>query len=369
MLTGDFSFLLFFSFAGVCSASAQDENGVAPTQCTNRYVAPILPQVTQDGQEMDSVDHDGRRNIKNPLTSESDLQDTNHALHVSSDEDRAPLPAGPHPEHEVETNVPNQSANSYVTAPVEPAQNEQGMDGIVQRGNSNVNTPIVEPAQSANVPPTGEGNAHLEQDDQERTADEDHTLSANTGETTTNNQLGDGVGDGSAQPQTHDGVRPTLDEEKHVVQALKARSVRRHQSLPDNTLSMSWPRSGGRFLFDEEQQGKPRRGSRSSDDDPGVQRRSKPPPSPLAHTSLKSSISAIKKRRTSTASISSKRQSQAEDGAGQVLLELPKTPKSSSHTSRRPSKSENDEETHLLEQSSVDEENLTISDGHTSDDS
>lgn len=334
--------------------------------------APILPPVTlaQDGQEMDNVGHLANPYVAVPPTCESDLQDTNHALHVSSDEDRTPPPGGPHPEHEVETIVPNQSANSYVTAPVEVARSEQGMDGVVQCGNSNVNTPIVVPAQSANVPPTGEGNAHPEQDDQERTADEDHTLSANTGETTTNNQLGDGVGDGSAQPQTHDGVRPTLDEEKHTlsahsVQALKV-SVRRHQSLPDNTLSMSWPRSGGRFLFGEEQQGKPRRGSRSSDDDPGVQRSRKPPPSPLAHTSLKSSRSGIKKRRISIASISSKKQSQAEDGAGQVLLE---TPKSSSHTPRRQSKSENDEETHLLEQSSVDEEHPTIDDEHTSDDS
>lgn len=331
--------MLFFSFAGVCSASAQDE--VAPSQRTNLSVAPILPQVTQDGQEMGNVGH-----LANPPTCETDLQDTNH---VPSDEDRAPPPAGPHPEHEVEINVPNQSANS------------------------NVNTPIVEPGQSANVPPTSEGNAQPEQDEQERTVappDQDHTLSPNTGETTTNNQLGDGVGDGSAQPQTHDGVSPTLDKEKHFVRALKARSVRRHQSLPDNTLPMSWPRSGGRFLFDEEQQGKPRRGSRSSDDDPGVHKSRKPPPSPLAHTSLKSSRSAIKNRRTSTASVSSRRQSQAEDGEDQVLLDSPKTSKTSSHTPRRQSKSENDEKTNLLkEQSPVDDEHPTISDGHTSDDS
>ena len=355
--------MLFFSFAGVCSVS---ENRLAPTQRTNLYVVPVLSQVTQDGHEMDSVGH-----LANPHTCETDLQDTNH---VPSDEDRAPPPASPHSEHEVEINVPNQSANSYVTAPVEVAQNEQGMDRVVEHGNSNVNTPIVEPGQSANVPPTSEGNAQPEQDEQERTVappDQDHTLSPNTGETTTNNQLGDGVGDGSAQPQTHDGVSPTLDKEKHFVRPLKARFVRRHQSLPDNTLPMSWPRSGGRFLFDEEQQGKPRRGSRSSDDDPGVHRSRKPPPSPLTHTSLKSSRSAIKNRRTSTASVSSRRQSQAEDGEDQVLLEdPPKTPKTSSHPSRRQSKSENDEKTNLLkEQSPVDDEHPTISDGHTSDDS
>ena len=283
-------------------------------------------------------------------------QDRNHAnttLHVPSDE--GCTPPLPHPEHDYRES--NQSANHYPIAEV--AQDEQGMDNHLP----------MEPVQSANVPHTGEGDVHPEQDEQEKTATsphEDHTLSANTGETTTNNQLGDQVGDGSAQPQTHDGVRPTLDKEKHIVQAL----VRRHQSLPDNTLSMSWPRSGGKFLFGEEQQGKPRRGSRSSDDDPGVHRSRKPPPSPLAHTSLKSSGSAIKKRRTSIASISFKKQSQAEDDAGQVLLESPKTPKSSSHTPRGQSKSENDEQTNLLkEESPVDEEHPTIDDEHTSDDS
>lgn len=308
-----------FSFAGVCSASAQDENGVAPTQCTNLYVAPILPPVTlaQDGQEMDNVGHHANPHVAAP-TCESDLQDTNHALHVSSDEDRAPPPAGPHPEHEVETNVPNQSANFYVVAPIKVAQDEQGMDSVIQRGNSNDNTPLnplVEPAQSANVPPTGEGDVHPKQDEQQRTA--------------ANNQLGDGVGDGSPQPHAPNSDSPSLDKEQHFV---------------------------------------PRRGSHSSHNDPDVRRESKPTPiSPLVRVvaaSSQSPRSPTKKRRFS---FPSKRQSLVENGEEKKLLELPKTPKSLSH--RRQSKSENDEERNLLkEQSPVDEEHPTIGDGHTSDD-
>ena len=307
-------------------------------------------------------------------------QERNHVLHSPpADEDHTP-PAGARPEHEVENRVPNHYANPYAFAPVEVAQDdEQGMENVVH---SNINPPIhppVEAEQSAIVPPTGEGDVQPPvqpaQDEQERDAPppEDHTPPpANTRETTTNNQLSDRVGDDSVQPHTPDSDRPTLDTEKHLVHLLKRDSARRHHSLPDNTLSMSWPQEEARFLFDEKQQahaavstGKPRRGSRSSRD-PGVHRRSKPPPSPLAHTSPRS---AIKKRRISTSSIPYKRQSQAEDGEETMLLELPKTPKSSSPSSSRQSKSENDEGRNLLkEQSPVDDEHLTLSDGRTSDD-
>ena len=349
--------------------------------------APILPAVAQE-----------MGNVHPPAELAHDEQERNHVITVlhspPADEGHTP-PAGARPEHEMENVVPNHYANPYAIAPVEVAQdNEQGMENVVQHANSNVNPPIhvppVEAEQSANVPPpTGEVQiqppVQPAQDEQERDAipPEDHTPPpANTRESTTNNQLSDRVGDGSHTP---DSDRPTLDTEKHLVHVLKRDSARRHHSLPDNTLSMSWPQEEARFLFDEKQQAhatrflfdekqqahaavstvKPRRGSRSSRD-PGVHRRSKPPPSPLAHTPPRS---AIKKRRISTSSIPYKRQSQAEDGEETMLLELPKTPKSSSPSSSRQSKSENDEERNLLkEQSPVDDEHLTLSDGRTSDD-
>ena len=249
-------------------------------------------------------------------------QDRNHAnttLHVPSDE--GCTPPLPHPEHDYRES--NQSANHYPIAEV--AQDEQGMDNHLP----------MEAVQSANVPHTGEGDVHPEQDEQEKTATsphEDHTLSANTGETTTNNRLGDRVGDGSPQSHAPDSDRPTLDKEQHFV---------------------------------------PRRGSHSSHNDPDVRRESKPTPiSPLVRVvaaSSQSPRSPTKKRRFSIPSFPSKRQSQVENGEEKKLLELPKTPKSLSH--RRQSKSENDDERNLLkEQSPVDEEHPTIGDGHTSDD-
>lgn len=230
-----------------------------------------------------------------------DEQERNHAstaLHITSDE--CSTPPLSHPEHEC------RESNQAV--------------------------------QSPNVPHTGEGNVQPQQDDQGRTAtppDETHTPpSANTREATTNNQLGDQLGDGSPQLHAPDSDRPTLDKEQH-------------------------------FL--------PGRGSQSFHNDPDVQRESKPTAiSPLVRVvadSLQSPRSPTKKGRFSIPSFPSKRQSQVGNGEETKLLELPKTPKTSSHTPRRQSKSENDEEKKLLkEQSPVDEEHPTIGDGHTSND-
>ena len=272
--------------------------------------------------------------VQAPAELAHDEQERNHVntvLHSTPDEDHTP-PAGAHPEHEAAQVPP--TGEGDVQPPVQPAHDVQ---------------------ERAAIPPT---------------PPEDHTPpSANTREPTTNNQLSGRVGDG---PHTPDSDSPTLDTEKHPVHVLKHDSARRHHSLPDNALSMSWPGESARFLFGEKQQAqaavsaaKLRRGSRSSRDS-GVHKRSKPPPSPLTHTPPKS---AIKKRRISTSSIPYKRQSQAEDGEGTMLLELPETPKSSSPSSSRQHKGKNDEETKLLkEHSPVDDEHLTICDGHTSDD-
>lgn len=286
---------------------------MVPNQLGNLYVPPdAVAEVMENVQpSAELAQHEQERNHVNTV------------LHSPPDEDHTP-PAGNHPEHE-----------------------------------------------AAQVPPTGEGDVQPPvQPAHDAPPPENHPQPpANTREPTTNNQLSGRVGDGSHTP---DSDSPTLDTEKHPVHVLKHDSARRHHSLPDNTLPMSWPREGARFLFDEQQQAqaavstvKLRRGSRSSRDS-GVHKRSKPPPSPLAHTPPKS---AIKNRRISTSSISYKRQSQAEDGEGAMLLELPKTPKSSSPSSSRQHKDRNDEETKLLkEHSPVDDEHLTISDGHTSDD-
>ena len=282
---------------------------MVPNPHTNFSSSGTAPQ---DEQEMNSVQPQAQ-----------DEQDRSHAstaLHIPSDEGSTPPLSDP--EHGVEYRESNQSANHHAVAEV--AQDEQ-------------NHLPMEPAQSANVPRTGEGDVQPQEDDQERTAtppDETHTPPpANTREATTNNQLGDRVGDGSAQPHVPNSDRPTLDEEEHLV---------------------------------------PRRGSQSFHNDPDVRRESKPTTIPplvrVIADSLQSPRSPTKKRRFSIPSFPSKRQSQVGNGEETKLLELPKTPKTSSHPSRRQSKSENDEEKELLkEQSPVDEEHPTIADGHTSD--
>ena len=302
---------MVFLFAGVYTAPAQDEPEVVPNTRANFSSSGTAPQ---DEQEMNSVQPQAQN--------EQDRSHASTALHIPSDEGSTPPLSDP--EHGVEYRESNQSANHFAVAEV--TQDEQRMDNHLP----------MEAVESGNVPCTGEGDVQPQQDDQGRTAtppDETHTPPpANTREATTNNQLGDRVGDGSAQSHAPNSDRPTLDKEQHFVL---------------------------------------RRGSQSFHNDPDVRRESKPTIPPLVRVvadSSQSPRSPTKKRRISIPSFPSKRQSQVGNDEETKLLELPKTPKTSSHTSRRQSKSENDEEKELLkEQSPVDEEHPTIGDEHTSD--
>ena len=191
-------------------------------------------------------------------------------------------------------------------------QEEQGMDDVVQLANPNVDPPThlpVEAPQSANnVPPTGEGQiqplAQPAQGGQERNR---------------NQNLDPIQSFVEVYQHANSCVILPIDPIRPPVEGQSVNAV---------------PCTGGTL--------KPRRGSHSSRDDPDVRRGSVPAPlSPLVHgfsASPQSPRSPNKKRRFSISSLSSKRQSQIEDG----------------------------EKTNLL--SPVDDEHLTLGDGHTSDD-
>ena len=332
--------------------------------------------VTQNELGMDDVVQLTNPNINHPIHPPVDVAQSANAVPPGEGQIQPPVK----PAQDGQERNRNQNLDA-IQSHAEVAQNEQE---IYQHANSHVILPMnpIQPpvkAPSANVPPTGEGDvqppvqpAH---DVQEKDAipptpppEDDTPPPANTREAATNNQLSDRVGDGSVQLHRlgANSDSPTLDKEKHFVPALKA-SVQRHQSqerLPFNVEPQSQATIGTQ---------KPRRGSRSSHDDPDVRRGSVPAPlSPLVHgfsASPQSPRSPNKKRRVSISSFSSKRQSQIEDGEETIkLLEPPKTPRGPSLSSKRQSKSATDEKTNLLEEPSpVDDEHLPLGDGHTSD--